>query len=858
MDFAEFFRRATNWEAPFHYQIDLATGTVLPDLIRVPTGAGKTAAVVLAWLWRRRFNDATKTSTPRRLVYCLPMRALVEQTRVEAEKWLKNLKKAFPKVINRDDGVGVQVLMGGEEGADWDLHPEGDAILIGTQDMLLSRALNRGYGMSRYRWPMHYALLNNDCLWVLDEIQLMGSGLSTTTQLEAFRREFRVVGHARSIWMSATLQEEWLRSVDFRRVIPRPSCLMLGDEDKNSERFKPRYDARKPIERAPLPIGSGAEAIARLVRQHHKEGKRTLVVVNTVERAKELFAQIAALEPGKPKKGRRDKPDATPPEQLSDPEPVLIHSRFRPRERRQKMERLLAPLRGKGQIVVATQVIEAGVDISSTTLFTDLAPWASLVQRFGRCNRLGNDDEAQVYWIDLDTADKKQILPYEDRDLESAREALTGDGMADVGPRSIDDYLDGLDDRQRESLFPFTPAHVVRRKDVVDLFDTTPDLAGNDIDVARFIRDGEDLDVQVYWRDFDPARKLEETRPRREELCPVPFARFRDDFLKAKGKSAYRWDALGKGWLRADEAAVFPGQVFLVPSRVGGYNPNSGWDAKSPHFVDPVEKSEDLEALPDDAGVNEAPEALDDDNDSHSPWQSIADHTEEVLAEAVAILDRLRLEPVLRQVIEIAVRWHDRGKGHSVFQEAIREELADGTQRPGDWQGRTDIAKAPKRCPGNFWRRYRNPHFRHELASGLAMLLSESCPDLDGLRRDGLLDLATYIATAHHGKVRLSIRSLPGEKRPEKPVRLFARGVWGGDQLTAVALGRGVTAPDVTLNMDVMQLGRIGGQLSWAERMLALRQEYGPFRLAFLEAILCAADRRASAAHARRSGEADA
>lgn len=29
-------------------------------------------------------------------------------------------------------------------------------------------ALNRGYGMSRYRWPMHCGLLNNDCRWVMD------------------------------------------------------------------------------------------------------------------------------------------------------------------------------------------------------------------------------------------------------------------------------------------------------------------------------------------------------------------------------------------------------------------------------------------------------------------------------------------------------------------------------------------------------------------------------------------------------------------------------------------------------------------------------------------------------------------
>src|SRR5208282_199110 len=73
------------------------------------------------------------------------------------------------------------VLMGGEElepaKREWDLYPERPCILIGTQDMLLSRALNRGYGMSRYRWPMHFGLLNNDAVWVLDETQLMGVGV---------------------------------------------------------------------------------------------------------------------------------------------------------------------------------------------------------------------------------------------------------------------------------------------------------------------------------------------------------------------------------------------------------------------------------------------------------------------------------------------------------------------------------------------------------------------------------------------------------------------------------------------------------------------------------------------------------
>lgn len=60
--------------------------------------------------------------------------------------------------------------------------------------MLLSRALNRGYGTSGSRWPIQFGLLNTDCLWTLDEIQLMGAGLATTAQLEAFRPMLGVHG----------------------------------------------------------------------------------------------------------------------------------------------------------------------------------------------------------------------------------------------------------------------------------------------------------------------------------------------------------------------------------------------------------------------------------------------------------------------------------------------------------------------------------------------------------------------------------------------------------------------------------------------------------------------------------------
>lgn len=192
--FKTFFKVAAGGHTPFNYQCQLACGErnasesedewlgggtkCASKLIDIPTGLGKTAAAVLAWLWnrvRRRQNQRW----PRRLVYCLPMRTLVEQTEKEVQQWLKNLHNRAAdlgfngsalkdlKWLKKHSPV---ILMGGEEtDRDWDIWPERTAILIGTQDMLLSRALNRSYGMSRYRWPMHFGLLNNDCLWVLDE-----------------------------------------------------------------------------------------------------------------------------------------------------------------------------------------------------------------------------------------------------------------------------------------------------------------------------------------------------------------------------------------------------------------------------------------------------------------------------------------------------------------------------------------------------------------------------------------------------------------------------------------------------------------------------------------------------------------
>ncbi len=93
MTFDDFFERATRSidpkeNTPFGYQRRLAMEP-WPDLLDIPTGLGKTAAVVLAWIYKRCILKDKRT--PRRLVYCLPMRVLVEQTQRSIDGWLRNL-----------------------------------------------------------------------------------------------------------------------------------------------------------------------------------------------------------------------------------------------------------------------------------------------------------------------------------------------------------------------------------------------------------------------------------------------------------------------------------------------------------------------------------------------------------------------------------------------------------------------------------------------------------------------------------------------------------------------------------------------------------------------------------------------
>lgn len=783
MSFQLLVSRATGGASPYPYQKRLADDG-LPDLLRVPTGAGKTMAAVLPWLYRRRHHpdQGVKAKTPRWLVFVLPQRALVEQTSDAIAGWLKTLNES---------GVRQYTLMGGVDDQDreWKTRPAHDAIFVGTQDMVLSRLLMRGYAEPRPAWPMSFGLLHAGVQFVFDEVQLMGPALSTSLQLEAFRELLGVAAPCRSMWMSATLDAKRLPELapDLHRDL---SVVELSDADHRDDRLSRRLEATRRLGRVELDDKRHQRELAALVLDQHSAGTRTLVVLNTVTRAMDLHDALV-----------KEKPQA---------EIVLLHSRYRSGDRQIQTRRAIAEPGSTGTIVVSTQVLEAGMDITSELLVTEVAPWSSMVQRAGRCNRDGQASAAQMLWT-RPPAGRGWELPYDEAELEHSAGVLTALDGEQVTSSRLQDAADDISSK----IHP-----VLRRKDLIELFDTAPDLSGNDVDVTQWIRDAADRTVSVAWRDLG-AMSDDAPFPTRDELCPAGLGDVRD--LLKQRRHARVYDQSTGRWRPATTDDVRPSTVIVFDGAAGGYRADRGFDKTVRERVPAVRA---VEGPPIEA-VQTDPLSL-----CERRWVLLTEHLADVDREAGRLLDALDppgITPAQRAAARLAGRYHDLGKAHPTFAESLR-----GTS--GEPDGPGPYAKSP----GRGQLRHKPPHFRHELVSAL-LLLDPEVGLLDGVPE---ADLVVYLALAHHGKVRLAARG-----RPEERVGTVLGVVDGGVTLAA-ELPDGRTLEPRTLSLKAVEMGE-GGLTARALR-LRDRADLGPFRLAFLEAVVRAADWEASASYDRR------
>ncbi|MDD6168705.1 MAG: CRISPR-associated helicase Cas3' [Lachnospiraceae bacterium] len=103
------------------------------------------------------------------------------------------------------------------------------------------------------------------------------------------------------------------------------------------------------------------------------KSNKILVICNTVKKAQEIFKNLQVAE-------------------IPDVEIKMLHSKFTKEDRRNLEKEISADGKTdckKDVIWVATQVVEASLDIDFDYLFTELSELNGLFQRLGRCNRKG-------------------------------------------------------------------------------------------------------------------------------------------------------------------------------------------------------------------------------------------------------------------------------------------------------------------------------------------------------------------------------------------------------------------------------------------------------------------------------------
>jgi CRISPR-associated endonuclease/helicase Cas3 len=875
---------------PYPWQRKLADG--LPEVLDVPTGLGKTEGVALAWAWRRLVKKVPEE--PRHLVYCLPMRVLVRQT-------VERLSACFDRLKNAGNQppLTVYTLMGGEVEEEWASRPEDPWILVGTQDQLLSRALNRGYSMNRYAWPIHFGLLNNDCHWVLDETQLMGPGVWTSAQLDWMRRKrFRPLIPCRTTWMSATVGLDFLATSDQRKdgmESVRPVRMSWDEETKASgvtaaakQRLEQLRDARRPAEILKRPTGNTArplhEWLAERIQKEHQPGTLTLVVCNTVSLAQHVFGALA------------------------DPFTcILLMSRFRPQDR-QTAEDVLhrfeqrrrqspgAPVANDlGLICVSTQVVEAGIDVSAHRLFSEIAPWPPMVQRLGRLNRDGRDGDAKaLFWPwEKPAQGEKRAGPYLLEDLK-AGSSLLEKYVDAAGAQPASAALDGLRTDPQFGRAMAAERHPYPRAfDVHGLFATEPDVHGGFTDVSQFVRGSDpQADITVFWRDWDGKRAPADLHgPPFDpaEGCAVAFWRLRDFLAK---KPAWLWDERRGRWERVAAGDVRPGMVLMLPRSIGGYSERLGWTGTPRDMLDALSPP----------GPSRA---FDDEPRSETGyWTSLQDHLGDAKREAKKLVGALGLDTSYREAVVHAAAYHDLGKAHPQWNEAlpaglagrllakcphvlavdVRPEQRDALveqidSRMSEAQALPDVVNANgsvqlrwalkakltrqeladlRAVSGVRRARHRafRPGLRHEAASALALWY---------LYRSGNTEwpaLTVYLVAAHHGKVRTILRS-QGETGgdvcgvPLDPPMLNLDGEhWSMDFGVAVDGMRGTWTDAGFVQDGAGWTGLVADLLGpWSpdgepwDTGTAPENEprgLGPFALAYLEALVRVADWRAS------------
>lgn len=435
-----------------------------PAVCRIPTGIGKTSAMAVWMLALAARAEADNLrGFPRRLVYVVNRRTVVDQATVDVEMW-RHRMDARPELAEVRDAVArlaggptreafaVSTLRGQRaDNAEWRNDPARPAIIVGTVDMIGSRLLFGGYGCGFRTKPLHAAFLGQDAWLVHDEAHLEPAFQQL---IAAIRDEQETSGDPRPLRVTALTATSRDTAVDFA----------LSDEDFRHEVVVTRLHARKGLALHHAPKDALVDTVVERVLDHRDSGQAILVYLRTVEHVDKVCQQL--------------KKAGLAVEQLTGTIRGLERDQFvsgNPVFRRFAADSSDVDPAPGTVCLVCTSAGEVGVNMSADHMVCDLTPFDSMAQRLGRVNRFGTG-EARV---DVVVADLPAVsdgaVPEDPYGAARARTAAllamlpivsTADGITrhDASPAA----LDGLPADARHAAF--TPGPVTLPVDGV-LFD---------------------------------------------------------------------------------------------------------------------------------------------------------------------------------------------------------------------------------------------------------------------------------------------------------------------------------------------------------------------------------------------------
>ena len=318
-------------------------------ILQAPTGAGKTLAAL--WPYLEAWDRGNARFFPRKCIYSVPMRTLANQFVDEIQKLTEN-----DMILAENPTISIHT---GEHPND----PKFESDLIFTTiDQTLSSFLGIPYSLSLGQSNLNAGAVASSYL-IFDEFHLFPpQALATTLQMLKMLN-----GITPFLLMTATFSQTMLAELSntLNAVVVTQGKGKIDFQSLPSQQKERRYHTvNHPI-------------TAEDVLAQHKT--RSIAICNTVQRAQDLYTALKEIAP-------------------EGVEIKLLHSRFYKEDRTQKEEWLRREF-GKDKneytvesaILVATQVIEVGLDITSESLHTELAPANAVLQRAGRCARYSGE-----------------------------------------------------------------------------------------------------------------------------------------------------------------------------------------------------------------------------------------------------------------------------------------------------------------------------------------------------------------------------------------------------------------------------------------------------------------------------------